>query len=592
MTPHQAQQGSNRKANLIIKFFKASKSRVLSDKPEVALPSVPSPIPTSPSTAPPLSGSAFLKRKASTSAPSSPTAPRPPGKRSILEWLSPRPGLRDRLTLRPKVFALPPAAPLLPPELDGESTSSLGSASDRSISVSSRSTDSLASGGSKARAPTARARRDARSVLRTIKEVKGNKYEKKGGLGGKYLIHRTLHPSGYRYLREVELKKPENAELSKYFNGDEFRFEYTRRPYKGHKQFVIRMPSNFHESMAGALQTVIDRWLGEIIKGTLFGVDGTEKPKEEIEISRAETERIAKEIHSTLATRVEYGEPLPDRLEPDLSFTYEGCEIADLVVEVAWSQKALNLADRARRFIEGTKGAIQTVIGLNMNDIYLGGRRATFSIWKGYQAGGQWSHTLVDEKEFIDGNGQVVDDCEFLLSLKDFICTEEENQCHEFEDIPLRITSAKLYEFYKYALGQQMAHEANKGIEKIEKKLTGLSGKMFNIETAMRTKDDHNRVIMGNEELTSLRGIMLEVETKIDEIKKSMIEDVEKKIDKVSNEKVARKVTAKKVKVESKVTEIETRLAEARVEEGNIVEAGEGSQRSRVRSVFRRSSKV
>ncbi|KAI0414010.1 hypothetical protein F5X98DRAFT_390226 [Xylaria grammica] len=449
--------------------------------------------------------------------------------------------------------------------------------------MSCRSTGNLASGGSKARAAGARARRDAadaRRVLRTIKQVKKHKYEKKGGLGGKYLIHRTLHPSGYKYLREVELKKPENAELLEYFNGDGFRFEYTRRPYKGHKQFVIRTPSNFHESMAGELQTVIDRWLGEIIKGTLFGLDSSEKSKEEIKMSRTETERIAREIHPTLATRVEYGNPQPDRLEPDLSFTYEGCEIADLVVEVAWSQKALNLADRARRFIEGTKGAIQTVIGLNMNDICLGACRATFSIWKGHQDGDHWSYTLVDEKEFIDGNGQVVDDCELVLSLKDFICTEEENQCHEYEDIPLRITSAKLYGFYKYALGQQMAHETNEGIKEIEEKLTILSEKMLNIETAMRTRDNHNRVVIGNEELASLRALMSKVETEIDEVKKSMIEDVEKKIDKVSNEKVARKVKAKKMKAEGKVAEIETKLAKARAEEGNMVESGERPQRS------------
>ncbi|RWA04049.1 hypothetical protein EKO27_g11054 [Xylaria grammica] len=456
--------------------------------------------------------------------------------------------------------------------------------------MSCRSTGNLASGGSKARVAGARARRDAadaRRVLRTIKQVKEHKYEKKGGLGG-------------NIYGKWNLKKPENAELLEYFNGDGFRFEYTRRPYKGHKQFVIRTPSNFHESMAGELQTVIDRWLGEIIKGTLFGLDSSEKSKEEIKMSRKETERIAREIHPTLATRVEYGNPQPERLEPDLSFTYEGCEIADLVVEVAWSQKVLNLADRARRFIEGTKGAIQTVIGLNMNDICLGACRATFSIWKGHQDGDHWSYTLVDEKvrrlilsvvqhiinilttsqEFIDENGQVVDDCELVLSLKDFICTEEENQCHEYEDIPLRITSAKLYGFYKFALGQQMAHETNEGMKEIEEKLTILSEKMPNIETAMRTRDNHNRVVIGNEELASLRALMSKVETRIDEVKKSMIEDVEKKIDKVSNEKVARKVKAKKMKAEGKVAEIETKLAKARAEEGNMVESGERSQRS------------
>ncbi|KAJ2986302.1 hypothetical protein NUW58_g5095 [Xylaria curta] len=541
MSSHPKQGGSNRKTNLITKFFKATKSQLIpSDKGAVASPSVPCSSPTSSSPVPPLLGSAFLKRRASTSAPSSPTTIRPARKRSIPTWLSPSPGLRDRLTLRPKVFAPPADSWLSPLEPDGESILSLGSASDRSVSVSCISTDSLAPGGSKARAPGARARRDAadaRRVIRTIKQVKENKYEKKSGLGGKYLIHRTLHPSGYKYLREVELKKPDNAELWEYFNGDKFRFDYTRRPCKGDKQFVIRMPSNFHESMAGELQTIIDRWLGEILNGTAFGVESPEKSKEEIEKSRTETKRIAREIHPTLATRVEYREPHLDRLEPDLSFTYEACEIADLVVEVAWSQRALKLADRARRYIEGTKGAIQTVVGLDMNDIYLGGHRATFSIWKGRHYDDRWSYTLVDNQEFIDGNGQVIDNCELFLSLKDFICTEEESQCDGYENIPLKITSTKLYEIYTYALGQQMAHEANKGIETMQEKTNDTWKKMLSIETAIQMKDDSDHIIMGEEDLASLRAKMSEVEQDIISIKEGMVEGVEKKINKLMQER-------------------------------------------------------
>jgi hypothetical protein len=75
-------------------------------------------------------------------------------------------------------------------------------------------------------APRARARdaADVKRVLRTIREVKNRTYSvKKGGPGGKYLIERVLHYSGYQLLRDVELKKEENKELLDYFNGDEFR---------------------------------------------------------------------------------------------------------------------------------------------------------------------------------------------------------------------------------------------------------------------------------------------------------------------------------------------------------------------------------
>lgn len=91
--------------------------------------------------------------------------------------------------------------------------------------MSSRSANSLVSHQSDARASGARVRRDAarvRRVLETIKEVKDRTYKvKKGGPGGKYLIQRTLHYSGYKLLRE-ELKKEENQELLDYVDGDKF----------------------------------------------------------------------------------------------------------------------------------------------------------------------------------------------------------------------------------------------------------------------------------------------------------------------------------------------------------------------------------
>ena len=149
-------------------------------------------------------------------------------------------------------------------------------------------------------------------------------------------------------------------------------FDYTRRPCKGDKQFVIHMPSAFHESTAGMFNDEITGWLQEIKQGTLCTIESTKE----------NTMRVASKIDSTLATRVKYSEPRDDQLEPDLSLTYDECAVADLVVEVSWSQSALKLPDRARRYIKGKKGRIRTVVGLNMNDIYQGGRKATFSIWK------------------------------------------------------------------------------------------------------------------------------------------------------------------------------------------------------------------
>ncbi|KAF2967606.1 hypothetical protein GQX73_g6016 [Xylaria multiplex] len=311
----------------------------------------------------------------------------------------------------------------------------LGSASDRSVSVSSQSTYSLAPGSSNTRAAGARARTqrdaaDAKRVLRTIKQFKEHTYKaKKGGPGGKYLIQRTLHYSGYKLLWE-ELNKADNQELLEYVKGDKFRFDYTRRPCKGDKQFVIHMPSVFHESMAGKLSDEIVGWLADIKKGRLCNVDNTKE----------ETIRIADGISSTLAARVKYNEPRDDQLEPDLSFTNEECIDADLVVEVAWSQRDLKLPYRATRYLEGRQGAIRTVIGFNMNDIYQGGCHATFSIWKAQHDGDEWKRiTEVDNQEFIDKNGQPVDDCELLVSLTDFICAQRADEIEDFQDVSLKI---------------------------------------------------------------------------------------------------------------------------------------------------------
>jgi hypothetical protein len=137
--------------------------------------------------------------------------------------------------------------------------------------------------------------------------------------------------------------------------------------------------------MAGKFSDIIVEWLADIKNGSLCRVDRTKEL----------TMEIAKKVGSTLATRVEPDEPRDDRLEPNLSFTHDDCEVADLVVEVAWSESSLNLSDRATRYIKGTKGAIKTVIGLSMNDIYCGGRRATYSIWKARQDGDLWEPSTI-----------------------------------------------------------------------------------------------------------------------------------------------------------------------------------------------------
>ncbi|KAI0975452.1 hypothetical protein F4678DRAFT_457735 [Xylaria arbuscula] len=581
MTSRRRSESHNRKTNTITSHFKLTKPPAASQTVGGASSSFPGPTPVSSSAISPLSEPTSSKRKASTSAPSSPTTLRPARKRPTLARFLPHLNSTKLLTLRPAKAFVPPAAwHLFPLTSDGEPDFDLGSASDRGVSVSSQSTYSLASGSSNARASRARAQRDAadaRRVLRTIKQVKECTYKvKKGGPGGKYLVQRTLHYSGYKLLRE-ELKKAENQELLKYVDGDKFRFDYTRRPCKGDKQFVIHMPSTFHEAMAGKLSDMIVRWLGDIANGTLCNVDS----------SKEETMRIASGISSTLATRVKCNEPRDDQLEPDLSFTNEDCTDADLVVEVAWSQSNLKLPYRATRYIEGKQGAIRTVIGLNMNDIYRGGCRATFSVWKAQHDGGGWKRTTeVDNKEFLDENGRPVDHCELLVSLKDFICVEQACEFEDFEDVSLEIPSTTLYDFYKFSFRRHIMTEAKEEIEEVKKKVNDALGKLSSIERIMleqRTGNNRRRTAMRNKKLSDARTIMLEVENEIGEMKTKM-EDVNEKMGKVDDR--MERVEKQRVEVENRVAELETKLANARAEEERIVEISGKSKVLRVRSAL------
>ncbi|KAI1170114.1 hypothetical protein F4777DRAFT_592191 [Nemania sp. FL0916] len=497
---------------------------VSSQEKGVASTSFQAPIPGSPSpiTLPPEPIS--NKRKTSTSAPSSPTLVRPEQKRLVLARLLPDLNSTRILSIRPVRVLAPQAWPFAP---------------DRSASVTSRSTDSLASRGHNARALGARARRDAsdvRRVLRTIQQVQNDKYKvKKGGPGGKYLVQRTLHHSGYVLLRD----------------------------------FVIHMPSGFHEAMAGGLNTMIVKWLDKIEDGTLCKIQGSKKA----------TMQIASKIRSTLASKVKCSEPRDDRLEPDQSFKYRSCLVAGIVVEVAWSQSNLKLPDRARRCIEGTEGEIRTVIGLNMNDIYLGGRRATFSVWKAEQHDNKWKRVAaVDNKEFISDKGEPISGCKFSLSLTDFLCAETARDLGDFEDnIPLEIPAAKLHEFNQDAFQDHIIEKAMQGTGDVKKETKNSSEEILTAETIIQeqtTENARGRKVMDQENLASVRDILSKVKKYMDMVAEEL-----------------KMVEKRRFEAETGVAELESKLAAARAGEGDIVEADKGSRRSRVRSALKFSSK-
>jgi hypothetical protein len=66
--------------------------------------------------------------------------------------------------------------------------------------------------------------------------------------------------------------------------------------------------------------------------------------------------------------------------EPDACYGTHDDQFPGVVVEVAYSQKAVALCDLAANYIVESDGDIKMVIGVDLD--YKGSRRATFSVWQ------------------------------------------------------------------------------------------------------------------------------------------------------------------------------------------------------------------
>ncbi|KAH8752773.1 hypothetical protein F5883DRAFT_575832 [Diaporthe sp. PMI_573] len=293
-------------------------------------------------------------------------------------------------------------------------------------------------------------RKDAKAVLTVIKQLRDETYRVKKGDKDKYSIQRKLQYRGYKLLRDPELLKEvdgPDSDLLEYIDRY-LRFEYLRDPLGNDRQFVIRMPSAFHETMAWGFGDIIRTWLDDITRG--------EHLKSTVKKTRDWTMKVASNIESTGATRIRLQE-LGNSMEPDASYKHKICSIPDLLVEVSWSQRGKMLPRRAKRLIEEMDGRVRTVIGLDMSDIYKGGRKATFSVWKAKSELNdsreeKWTvHTVINNQEFINERGEPVEGCELGLSLKDFICQHtqrnwgKKGENYIFEDVPVKIPARTLF---------------------------------------------------------------------------------------------------------------------------------------------------
>ncbi|ROW16788.1 hypothetical protein VPNG_01498 [Cytospora leucostoma] len=163
-------------------------------------------------------------------------------------------------------------------------------------------------------------------------------------------------------------------------------------------------------------------------------------------------------------------------MSADQSFKYlKG--FPELVIEVAWSQRPLKLAERAEHYIKWSHGKIQTVVGLNLYNVWSDQRKrkprdqsAKFSVWRAEinestgEAKVSSSKSIVDQI-FRQQDGKPAESVELRLGLKDFV-READAKSLDINELELGITSAELCAYFDTALQDHLENiEAKQSVD-------------------------------------------------------------------------------------------------------------------------------
>jgi hypothetical protein len=242
------------------------------------------------------------------------------------------------------------------------------------------------------------------------------------------------------------------------------------------------MPSFLHDTLAEGIGLDIGFWL-----------------ENRVNYSDERTVAAAKGIIPAGTSIIDFpvAPGFPDKKGPDKSFQHQQCEFPGLVIEVAWSQRKLDLPWLADQYIQRSKGEIRTVVGVNLNDIYREKRRkgaktasadapATFSIWRAEfdNSNGQTRVSVKNsvrdqvhfplilqstdyasdkiEQDFRNQDGNPVPSVGLQLSLKDFVCENVVGSFGEVENPQLVISSESLCKRYEAAMALYLKNEARK----------------------------------------------------------------------------------------------------------------------------------
>jgi hypothetical protein len=152
------------------------------------------------------------------------------------------------------------------------------------------------------------------------------------------------------------------------------------------------MPGPLHDHLAGQINRIIFGQLDDFIKQV-----GTK------------TAELAGSIYPLESADVKFPSRLArhkNKKGPDKSYVHEPCDgYPPLVIEVAWSQDPLDLSKLAKKYIQGSKGAIRTMIGINLPywrpTEAVPGTPATFSIWRPGQTNKRGVPSVIQSDERV-----------------------------------------------------------------------------------------------------------------------------------------------------------------------------------------------
>ncbi|KAI8949999.1 hypothetical protein F4801DRAFT_374391 [Xylaria longipes] len=181
---------------------------------------------------------------------------------------------------------------------------------------------------------------------------------------------RTLYLGEYRQL----LGEIEDDETLKTVFETDLKYDYTAdnkgKNNKRLKQFVVRMPTAFHELLSQNIEKAILLWLEAIQKKQ---ANCSTKRCPGPQCTDGHTTAMAKRIEGYRSTSVHNSDLAEcDKKDPDLSYQYEDeeSEYPGLVVEVGWSQSSDKLEKKCKWYIEQSNGETRTVIGVDLYDLY------------------------------------------------------------------------------------------------------------------------------------------------------------------------------------------------------------------------------